>query len=46
LTLGYENLKVRVGASAASAIGLSILRDKCPHFGQWLTRLENLKQTL
>jgi hypothetical protein len=42
----YENLKVRVGAPAASAIGLHVLREKCPHFGQWLTRLENLKQSL
>ncbi len=42
----YEHLKVRVGAPAASAIGLPVLREKCPHFGQWLTRLENLKQSL
>jgi Domain of unknown function (DUF4276) len=42
----YENLKVRVGAPAASAIGLQVLREKCPHFGQWLTRLENLKQSV
>jgi hypothetical protein len=42
----YEHLKVRVGAPAASAIGLPVLRAKCPHFGQWLTRLENLKQSL
>jgi hypothetical protein len=38
----YEKLKVRVGAAAASAIGLQVLREKCPHFGQWLARLENL----
>ena len=31
-----------VGASAAGEIGLGILREKCPHFGQWLARLENL----
>lgn len=42
----YEHLKVRVGAPAASAIGLPVLREKCPHFGQWLTRLEKLKQSL
>jgi hypothetical protein len=42
----YEHLKIRVGAPAASAIGLPVLRAKCPHFGQWLTRLENLKQSL
>jgi hypothetical protein len=40
----YENLKVWVGARAAAAIGLNVLREKCPHFGQWLSRLENLKQ--
>jgi hypothetical protein len=38
----YEKLKVRVGAAAAGAIGLHVLREKCPHFGQWLARLENL----
>jgi hypothetical protein len=40
----YENPKVRVGAPAASAIGLHVLREKCPHFGQWLTALEKLGQ--
>ena len=38
----YEKLKVSVGAPAADAIGLAVLREKCPHFGQWLTRLERL----
>jgi hypothetical protein len=38
----YERNKVRVGAPAAAAIGLNILRSKCPHFGQWLSRLESL----
>ena len=38
----YERNKVRVGAPAAAAIGLQTLRNKCPHFGSWLTRLENL----
>jgi hypothetical protein len=41
---GYHRAKVRVGAPAAGEIGLPVLREKCPHFGQWLTRLENLKQ--
>lgn len=36
----YEKNKVRVGASAAAAIGLNTLRTKCPHFGNWLSRLE------
>jgi Domain of unknown function (DUF4276) len=38
----YERSKVRVGAPAAAAIGLSNLRAKCPHFDHWLTRLEQL----
>ncbi|RYD30587.1 MAG: DUF4276 family protein [Verrucomicrobiaceae bacterium] len=38
----YERTKVRVGAPAAAAIGLSILRSKCPHFAQWLAKLEKL----
>ena len=38
----YESSKVRVGAPAAAAIGLSALRSKCPHFGDWLSRLEAL----
>ena len=41
----YERNKVRVGAPAAAAIGLSNLRTKCPHFGKWLSRLEALGQT-
>lgn len=42
----YEYLKVRVGAPAAGAIGLALLREKCPHFGHWLARLEKLEDTL
>jgi hypothetical protein len=38
----YERNKVRVGAPAAAAIGLPSLREKCPHFGGWLTKLEQL----
>ncbi|MEI6175773.1 MAG: DUF4276 family protein [Verrucomicrobiota bacterium] len=38
----YERSKVRVGAPAAAAIGLPALRAKCPHFNDWLTRLERL----
>jgi hypothetical protein len=32
------------GPLLAYAIGLPILRRQCPHFGQWLTRLEWLDQ--
>lgn len=38
----YERNKVRVGAPAAVAIGLNALRARCPHFGEWVTRLEAL----
>lgn len=30
------------GPELAEAIGLPTLRDRCPHFGAWLTRLEHL----
>jgi hypothetical protein len=36
----YKTQKVRVGAAAAAAIGLPKLREKCPHFDAWVTRLE------
>ena len=38
----YERNKVRVGAPAAAAIGLDTLRARCPHFGEWVSRLEAL----
>ncbi|MCE7914259.1 MAG: DUF4276 family protein [Nitrosomonas sp. PRO4] len=38
----YERLKVRVGAPAATAIGLPMLRNKCPHFDRWVSQLERL----
>ena len=38
----YERSKIRVGAPAAAAIGLLALRDKCPHFHDWLSHLERL----
>ncbi|MDD2736509.1 MAG: DUF4276 family protein [Desulfuromonadaceae bacterium] len=38
----YDRLKVRVGAPAAAAIGLPRLRAKCPHFDEWVSRLERL----
>lgn len=37
---GYR--KVAMGKSAAEAIGIPKMREKCPHFHDWLTRLENL----
>lgn len=41
----YEKLKVRVGSSAAAAIGLPELRDNCPHFDAWVSRLERLSSS-
>lgn len=38
----YDRLKVRVGAPAAAAIGLPGLRARCPHFSEWVARLEGL----
>lgn len=40
----YERTKVRVGAPAAAAIGLDLLRGRCPHFNSWITALENLAE--
>jgi Domain of unknown function (DUF4276) len=42
----YAKLKVVIGATAAGAIGIKTLRVRCPHFGQWLTQLENLGSTI
>lgn len=39
---GYANLKATVGFGVVEKIGLSRLREPCPHFGSWVTRLEAL----
>jgi hypothetical protein len=39
---GYERRKTEVGPDAAKAIGLDRLRERCPHFGEWITMLETL----
>jgi hypothetical protein len=41
---GYENLKSTAGPIIAQEIGLSKIRQKCPHFNQWLNMLETLNQ--
>jgi len=38
----YEGRKASAGPIVAEKIGLKVLRDRCPHFDQWLTRLERL----
>lgn len=37
---GYR--KVAMGKTISEAIGISTMREKCPHFDNWLTRLEQL----
>jgi hypothetical protein len=37
---GYR--KVAMGKTIAEAIGISTMREKCPHFDCWVTRLEQL----
>lgn len=38
----YENAKSVVGPQVAELIGLDMIRNKCPHFAAWLSRLEQL----
>lgn len=38
---GYR--KVAMGKAVSEAIGIPVIREKCPHFNEWLTRLENLR---
>jgi hypothetical protein len=38
----YEGQKAQVGPLVAEEIGLTELRLKCPHFNDWITKLENI----
>lgn len=38
----YEGAKPVIGPLVAELIGLHVIRSKCPHFGTWLSRLEQL----
>jgi len=38
---GYR--KIVMGKTVAEKIGIQKIRQKCPHFDDWLTKLENLK---
>lgn len=38
----YEDAKPVVGPQVAEVIGLTTIRQKCPHFDGWLSRLEQL----
>jgi hypothetical protein len=37
---GYR--KVAMGKTISEAIGISTMREKCPHFDNWLIRLKQL----
>ena len=41
----YDGLKTSAGPLVAQKIGLPLLRSKCPHFGEWLRKLEELALT-
>jgi hypothetical protein len=38
----YDGRKVTAGPDIAEYIGVNRIRQKCPHFNSWLSRLENL----
>jgi hypothetical protein len=38
----YEGQKAQVGPLVAEDIGLTKIRDQCPHFNEWITKLENI----
>ena len=38
----YKRAKSTVGPLLAESIGLEVIRNKCPHFNSWLSRLELL----
>ncbi len=41
---GYESSKVSVAPLIAQKIGLQTIREKCFHFNEWLTQLEQLTE--
>ncbi len=43
---GYESSKVSVAPLIAQKIGLQTIREKCSHFNEWLTQLEQLTEYL
>ena len=38
----YEGQKAQVGPMVAEDIGLTLLRKRCPHFNEWIARLESI----
>jgi len=41
---GYAGRKSSAGPLVAESIGLDVLRDRCQHFGNWLSSLEQLPE--
>ena len=41
----YQRWKTKAGPLVAEKIALPKLREKCPHFGNWVARLESLDET-
>lgn len=39
----YKKLKTSLAPQVVQKIGLAKIREKCPHFNQWITQLENLQ---
>ena len=42
LTAGYR--KVALSKAVTAAINIQIIRERCPHFNNWLTKFESLKK--
>lgn len=40
----YQGAKTSAAPLIAEKIGLTKIREKCPHFDEWMTRLEGLTQ--
>jgi hypothetical protein len=38
----YRATKATAGPDIAEYTGLSVIRAKCPHFNQWISKLESL----
>lgn len=38
----YDNQKAQAGPLVAQEIGLTVLRSKCRHFNDWMSKLENI----
>ncbi|MFN7830737.1 MAG: DUF4276 family protein [Bacteroidota bacterium] len=38
----YQKQKTTAGVITAEKIGLSLLRNRCPHFNDWINTLESL----